>query len=684
MYFYYNRMYPSDSSSSSDEEDSPPRSGDEGEDEEEDSAPKSKQAAILTDILTNEDAPLSVRLREIVDEEDEDEAEGEKGETPSSSSSSRHDDAKMCVECEDQPADVYCQNCEDLYCEVCWHAQHRRGKRAKHSTQPLQQKTSNMDSVSASSSSSSSSASSSATTQHSEMDGEEREEEEEEQRRKERRLSPVKDVFAEEDTSMDASSASQTQQERREDIAAYFMERTKYIPVRLSLKERKMLRLLEAALNVSEYTDKIDIISARNKAQRIQTQIKDICAILTGLLVASDYRKGQKLVKQPSFKENAEFFQNVFEVGRRHKIMNPEKMRTEYGKLVYLLQDSVSPVIQEMLEFSCVKPITTVYSFLEQHGAIAVLQDPNVLTATMEIHAEGKPRYQVQREIKSKERAIEYLSKRYESTRISADEIKLCLYSIGDNHSFLRSNRDPIDKMIRYLTTLFHSDRIEEPFSLAIRGGRGGARLTHDHKRQYHYALQSLTLWREITHDMFKLWYLAESDLLDEQSPYRLRDTGQGLNRVQRAPRISKTMHTILHQTQCKLGNWVGSSVIHLGDHNVPNALMFIDKYTQVARILNPIVHTIEELDRLDRDPHLRAYIKSTFGGTEAVAKLILTDFFRHAFDGSGADNFFDAGSCIDGRLTSAWNWCSQIEKKSYFPIFKLAGFVGFDGDFQK
>ena len=43
----------------------------------------------------------------------------------------------------------------------------------------------------------------------------------------------------------------------------------------------------------------------------------------------------------------------------------------------------------------------------------------------------------------------------------------------------------------------------------------------------------------------------------------------------------------------------------------------------------------------------------------------------------------FDAGSCIDGRLTSAWNWGSKIEKKPYYHIFKLAGFVGFDGEFK-
>ena len=155
------------------------------------------------------------------------------------------------------------------------------------------------------------------------------------------------------------------------------------------------------------------------------------------------------------------------------------------------------------------------------------------------------------------------------------------------------------------------------------------------------------------------------------------------MNRVQQANNVSRAIHAIIHTCQQRLGHWVGSSVVHLGDHNVPNALIFIDKYTQVPRILGPLVLVLDELPVLAKDAQLAKYLAATFGGVEECRKAILTDFFRHGFDGSGADNFFDSGSCIDGRLTSAWNWCNRLEKKAYYPVFKLAGFAGFDGDWK-
>ena len=63
---------------------------------------------------------------------------------------------------------------------------------------------------------------------------------------------------------------------------------------------------------------------------------------------------------------------------------------------------------------------------------------------------------------------------------------------------------------------------------------------------------QSLTLWREVANDMFRLWCLAEEDLLRAEVPYELRDTGQGLHRVQPAPRTSRAMQQLLHLTQAR------------------------------------------------------------------------------------------------------------------------------------
>lgn len=465
-----------------------------------------------------------------------------------------------------------------------------------------------------------------------------------------------------------------------------FENRAKYIPIRLSPKERKILRLVEAALNVSEYTDVVDVLSTsrmRTK-NRIHSQIRDLCSILTGLTVAMDYSLGQKLVSDKDFAHNEEFFQTAFEIARRHKIANPEKSRDTYGKLIHMLQDSANGEITRLLEFSCVKPLVTVSTFLEQRGGLELLEDNLITNATKEIIPDRKSRSVIQKEIKQKEQAVKTLAKRYKSRTLTEDDIKICLYSIGDNNAYLRAARDPCDVMIGYLHAYFKPERpIDRANSLAITDGIGGARLTHDHVRQFKYVFQSLALWREICHEMYKLWYLSEQDLLNSDNPYHLRNTGQGLNRVQAAPNVSRAMYEILNTVQKRVGSWVGSSVVHLGDYNVPNALTFIDKYAQVQRILGPLCTCIRRIEEVSADDrHINTYIKNTFGGVEASRKLILRDFFRHAFDGSGASDWFSAGSCIDGRLTSAWNWCSDIEKKPYWSLFLITGFTGFDGDF--
>lgn len=466
---------------------------------------------------------------------------------------------------------------------------------------------------------------------------------------------------------------------------AEFTERVKYIPLRLTFGERKLLRLCEAALNVSEYTDKVDILTWKSKTGRIHEQLRDICAILSGLAVAADYEVGQKMIKDRSFEDNSEYFASVFEIGRRHKILNPECMRTDYGKLVHMLMDSQNPDIQRLLEFKLVKKVTTVYDYLKSKDSLLMLKCPDMLMATTAIVDRGRTRAEVQQAIKCKESAVKRIVRKFSNDDLGEEDIEWCLYSIGDNSSFLVFNRDPVDQMISYLNTNFPSTLPSDSSrSLCIRSGYKGARLSHPHSQQHQYCLQTLTLWREIQSDMFKLWCLAEEDLLASNNYYSLRDTGQGLNRVQSAPAIGRAMHDILHRAQKQVGSWIGSSVVHLGDHNVPNALTFIDKYTQVPRILNPIVQVIEAIPRCaEQHTHVMDMIVAAHGSVKDCQLDILQDFFKHAFDGSGADNFYDAGSCIDGRLTSAWNWCNKLDKKHYYPIFKLTGFTGFDGSFK-
>ncbi|TPX46014.1 hypothetical protein SeMB42_g03835 [Synchytrium endobioticum] len=530
-----------------------------------------------------------------------------------------------CVECDDVPATGRCDVCNDDYCQVCYHHQHRKGSRKLHTLQvfpraepsrsPGTTPATKATSKPMGSPGSSSLGLPSLTAMTGAVAG---------SKSPKAGVLSFLDRYRTKATAPDSDDDSEDQAEQpeyltpaptsvRQAIASpdEYMDRSRYIPLRLEYIERKYVRLIASALDISEYTDKIDIHVVSNKPKRTVGQIKELCQILSGLVVAADYKSGQELFQSRDFAENETFYQQIFELGRRHKVMNPDKMRTSYGKLLYMLMDSQIPEITEMLGFSCVIPIKTVYSTLEAKQALNVLSDELMPVATEEIVADGKSRGHVQQEIKKKERAIEYLARKYGHAAAPPELIRQCLYSIGDNNAFLRQNRDPCDKMLYYLTKYFAADKIEKQYSLGISAGKGGARLTHNHQRQYHYVFQSLTLWSMVLHDFYKLWMLAEADLLDSGNMYRLRDTGQGLNRVQHAPRVSRLMHLILSQAQAKVGTWIGSSVIHLGDHNVPNAFMFIDKYNQISRILGPVVLTLDKIGEVAKEPALRRYIES-------------------------------------------------------------------------
>jgi hypothetical protein len=161
-------------------------------------------------------------------------------------------------------------------------------------------------------------------------------------------------------------------------------------------------------------------------------------SVLSGLLLACDYEAGQVAMSERSYAEYPDFFAPLFEVTRRYKVMNPEKMRDTYGKLVYMLQDANTPDMLDELGFSVWAPIKTVHERLKEAGALAMLGDDSLATATQVVTPDpGKSRAQIQREIKQKEAAIEHLSRKYRSRSLPDEELKQCLYSISDNNAYL-------------------------------------------------------------------------------------------------------------------------------------------------------------------------------------------------------------------------------------------------------
>jgi hypothetical protein len=432
--------------------------------------------------------------------------------------------------------------------------------------------------------------------------------------------------------------------------------------------------------------------------------------------------------------KNELFFQTIFEIGRRNKVLNPSKMRNTYGKLMHLLQDAQSPSIAKSLGFSLYKDLVMVRPFLEARGAQAILDDKRLVGATRYVSVRDEydgrvlARHVIEEQVLEKKKLIQELLDEYAndsvsfSSSVNVDDAKVetvvvssisredllrCIESISDAIAVVESNVAPVQRMIHLLESNFSPDKCEKPYSLELRGSGGGSMfssnrygygfgafgssfgsrdnsgptLSHSHSTQYVFVWQSLTLWRNVQRNMHRLWVCADEDLLSTSTSYQLLNTGQGLNRVQSCPKVARVMSNLLRQTQQAAGSpWVGLSVIHLGDRDVPNALVFIDKYCQIPRVLKPIADFCDGIDQLsENNEHVAQYIIDQFGSNRDLKMSVLCDYFKHGFDGSGDDG----GSCIDGRLTSSWNWTSRIVKKRYYHAFMMSGFQGFDGDFK-
>eukprot|EP00434_Breviolum_minutum_P017224 symbB.v1.2.015204.t1/scaffold1129.1/size136302/12 len=129
--------------------------------------------------------------------------------------------------------------------------------------------------------------------------------------------------------------------------------------------------------------------------ERLQASFfgSSVCAILAGLVVANNFDVARRPLMERSFADNNYFFRMVFEIGRRYKILNPDKLRGSYGKLIHMLQDSVKGEVVRQLDFDCVGSVKTVWSVVKGNAkALAMLQDPLLTIATKEIYTEGKTR----------------------------------------------------------------------------------------------------------------------------------------------------------------------------------------------------------------------------------------------------------------------------------------------------
>lgn len=234
----------------------------------------------------------------------------------------------MCVECEDTEAGVRCADCADFYCVLCFDAQHRAGSRLAHARTLLTASAANANTLASAAAVSlpeppiAAVAALTSETATKELPSP-------------APIAASSDAVATVTTAstqeaVDASDTSDSDDESDEEMPladddgeTALMRSAAFTPMRLTEDERSLFNLLDASLNVSEYTDKVDVLSYQSQAKRVVHELHETFSIVSGMMVANDFRQGKQLVQDRKFNENEAFFRRVFEIGRRYKIMNP-------------------------------------------------------------------------------------------------------------------------------------------------------------------------------------------------------------------------------------------------------------------------------------------------------------------------------------------------------------------------
>ncbi|KAA6380948.1 MAG: hypothetical protein EZS28_023526, partial [Streblomastix strix] len=284
---------------------------------------------------------------------------------------------QLCSECDDHPSTINCFNCHDIFCSECFQALHKKGNKKNHSTEQIKQQLPE------------------ALIQQTPSES----------------PSPVPSPSQEVIKKKVAKSAVAAKHIL--DNRQPWPIRAQYIPLRLTNSEQKEREFVEAALNVSEYTDKVDVIDWRsNKKQEMIDGIKEIMNIIQGLVISTNYKVGQDLITTKNAAKQHKFFQHMFEVGRRYKIINPDKMRDTYGKLIFALMDAQIQDVQRGIGMKCVSEVETVAKLAQNLGIDSIFRDPLLDIATSVIYA-NQSREQIRDQIRAKDEAVNRLINTY-------------------------------------------------------------------------------------------------------------------------------------------------------------------------------------------------------------------------------------------------------------------------------